>query len=107
MKHMNTEEDAFEPSTARNEAVADASAGGGDDAGSRHHGAHASIDDSCVSSLSADCHFGSNPCPGGSTLESVGGPFSPALSNDVAGAIAPVEAAVQPVLATVTDTVAR
>jgi hypothetical protein len=99
------EEDAPEPSTARDEAVADASAagGGGDDAGSRHHGAHTSIDDSSVNSLSADCHFGSGPFPGASTL--VVDSLSPALSNDAAGAIAPVEAAARPVLATVTGTV--
>src|SRR6267378_2600790 len=120
-------DDAPKPSTARNEAVADASSGGGgggggDDADSRHHGAHTSIDDSSVNSLSADSHFESSPFPGGSTLESVqsivlGGSFSPAitgsapplgtvggLSNDVVGGIAPVEAAAPPVLTTVTDT---
>src|SRR5438874_2078249 len=119
-------EDAPKPSTARNEVVADASSGGwggggGDDAGSSH-GAHTSIDDGSVNSLSADSHFGSSPFPGGSTLESVqsivlGGSFSPAingsapplgtvggLSNDVVGGIAPVEAAAQPTLASVTDT---
>ncbi|HXL63149.1 MAG TPA: hypothetical protein VN959_21190 [Mycobacterium sp.] len=120
-------EDAPKPSTARNEAVADASSGGGggggDDADSRHHGAHTSIDGSSVNSLSADSHFGSSLFPGGSTLESVqsivlGGSFSPAItgsapplgtvggpSNDVMGGIAPVEAAVPPVLTTVGDTV--
>src|ERR1700704_4329794 len=114
-------DDAPKPSTARNEAVADASSGGGgggggDDADSRHHGAHTSIDDSSVNSLSADSHFGSSPFPGGSTLESVqsivlGGSFSPAItgsapplgtvgspSNDVVGAIGAVEAAAPPVL---------
>src|SRR6266404_2670553 len=120
-------DDAPKPSTARNEAVADASAGrggaGGDDADSRHHDAHSSIDDGSVNSLSADSHFGSSPFPGGSTLESVpsivlGGSFSPAitgsapplgavggLSNDVVGGIASVEAAAPPVLTTLTDTV--
>src|SRR6266403_1474620 len=115
-------DDAPKPSTARNEAVADASAGrgggGGDDADSRHHDAHTSIDDSSVNSLSADSHFGSSPFPGGSTLESVqsivlGDSFSPAIigsapllgtvgspSNDAVGGIAPVEASVP----TVTDT---
>src|SRR3981081_1119279 len=115
-------EDASKSSTARNEAVAAASAGGGDDAGPRHHGTHTSIDDSSVNSLSADSHFGSSPFPSGSTLEAaqpraLGDPFSPAItgpaplpatatpfSNDVTDPIAPVEA-VQPVLATVTDTV--
>src|ERR1700681_78629 len=123
-------EDAPKPSTARNEAVADASAGGGgggggggDDADSRHHDAHTSIDDSSVNSLSADSHLGSSPFPGGSTLESVqsivlGDSFSPAIigsapllgtvgspSNDVVGTIAPVEAAAQPPLTTVTGSV--
>ena len=53
-------EDAPKPSTARNEAVADASAegGGGDDADSRHHDAHTSIDDSSVNSLSVDSQRG-------------------------------------------------
>src|SRR4030088_2025319 len=115
-------EDASKSSTARSEAVAAASAGGGDDAGPRHHGTHTSIDDSSVNSLSADSHFGSSPFPSGSTLEAaqsiaLGDPFSPAItgpaplpdsastfSNDVTDPIAPVEA-VQPVLATVTDTV--
>ena len=85
--------------------------------------ASASADDSSVNSLSADSHLGSSQLPGGSTLESVqsnvlGDSFSPSiigsarllgtvgsLSNDVVAAIAPVEAAVQPVLTTVTDTV--
>src|SRR5882724_5365962 len=124
-----SDEDAPRPSIARNEAVADTSSGGGgdgggDDADSRHHGAHTSIDESSVNSLSADSHFGSSPFPGGSTLETVqpivlGGSFSPAiigsapplgtvggLSNDVVGGIAPVEAAPPPVLTTVTDTMA-
>src|ERR1700716_3349163 len=117
-----------EPSTARSEAVAAAmgggeGGGGGDDAGSRYHDAHTSIDDSYVNSLSADFHLGSSQLPGGSTLESVqsnvlGDSFSPSMigsaplfgtvgtpGNDVAGAIAVVETAVQPVLTTATDTV--
>jgi hypothetical protein len=121
-------EDAPKPSTARSEAVAAAmgggeGGGGGDDAYSRYHDGYTSIDDSSVNSLSADFHLGSSQLPGGSTLESVqsnvlGDSFSPSiigsahlfgtvgsLSNDVAGAIAPVEAAMQPVLTTVTDTV--
>ncbi|MFL5237597.1 MAG: hypothetical protein ACJ8EL_08330, partial [Rhizomicrobium sp.] len=119
-------EDAPKPSTARSEAVAAAmGAGGGDgnDADSRHHDGHTSIDDTSVNSLPADSLLGSGQPPGGSTLESVqsnvlGDSFSPSiigsapllgtvgsLSNDVAGATAPVEAAVQPVLATVTDPV--
>jgi len=118
-------EDAPKPSIARSEAVAAATGGGGggDDADSRYHDAHTSIDDSSVNSLSADSHLGSGQLPGGSMLEPVqsnvlGDSFGPSnigsahvlgtvgsLSNDVAGATAPVEAAVQPVLATVTDTV--
>src|SRR3979409_2194382 len=120
-------EDASNSSTARNEAVAAARAGGGDDAGPRHHGTHTSIDDSSVNSLSADSHLGSSQLPGGSTLDSVqsnvlGDSFSPpiigfagppgtvgslsgSLSNDVMGTIAPVEAAVQPALTTATDAV--
>jgi hypothetical protein len=120
------QEDAPKPSTARSEAVAAArggGGGGGDDADSLYHDAHTSIDDSSVNALSADSHLGSSQLPGGSTLESVqsnvlGDSFSPSiigsahllgtvgsLSNDVVGAIAPVEAAVQPVLTTATDTV--
>src|ERR1700730_10042373 len=122
------QEDATKPSTARSEAVAAATGGGGggggggDDADSRYHEAHISIDDSSVISLSADSHLGSSQLPGGSTLESVqsnvlGDSFSPSiigfapplgtvgsLNNDVAGAIASVEAAAQPVPTTATDT---
>ena len=91
--------------------------GGGDDAESRHHNAPTSIEDSSVNLLSADSHLGSTQMQGGSTLESVqsnmlGDFFSPwmigsahlpgtvgSLSIDmVAGTIAPVEAAAQPVL---------
>jgi hypothetical protein len=101
-------DDVRKPTAARDQAVADASAAGrgGDGADFRHHDAHTSMDGSSVNSLSADSHFGSSPFPGGSTLESIqsGDSFSPALTNDVAGTIAPVEA-VQPVLATVTDSV--
>ena len=122
------DKEAPKPSTARSEAAAAASGGGGggegsDDADSRHHDAHTSIDDSSLNSLSADSHFGSGQLPGGSTLESLQSNgladlFGPSiigsapligaignLSNNVVGAIAPVEAAVQPVLATVTDAV--
>src|SRR6267154_2258847 len=119
-------EDAPRPSTAHSEAVAAAmggGGGGGDDADSRHHDADTSIDDSSVNSLSADSHLGSSPFPGGSTLESIqsivlGDSFSPASigsahllgtvgspSNDVVGTIAPVEAAAQPPLTTVTGNV--
>src|SRR3982074_713922 len=119
------DEDAPKPSTARSEAVAAASGGGGggggggragsDDADSHHHDAHTSIIDSSVNSLSADSHFGSGQLPGGSTVQSnvLGDSFSPSiigsaplvgtvgtLTHDVAGTTAPVEAAVQPVLAT-------
>src|SRR4030088_3040277 len=118
-------EDASKSSTARSEeavAAGGGGGGGGDDAGRPHHGPRTSIDDSSVNSLSADSHFGSSPFPSGSTLEAaqsiaLGDPFSPAItgpaplpdsastfSNDVTDPIAPVEA-VQPVLATVTDTV--
>src|SRR5882672_7020099 len=120
------QEDAPKPSTARSEAVAAAtggggggggSGGGGDDADSRPHDARISIDDSSVNLPSADSHVGSGQPPGGSMLESVqsnvfGASFSPSigsgpplatvgtLTHDVAGTTAPVEAAVQPVLAT-------
>jgi hypothetical protein len=120
-----SDEDASRPSIARSEVVAAASGGGGggDDADSHSHDAHTSIDDSSVNSLSADSHLGSGQLPGGSTLESVqsnmlGDSLNPSmigsaplpgivgsLTHDVAGTLAPVEAAMQPVLATVTDTV--
>ena len=82
-----------------------------------------SMDDSSGNLLSADSHVGSGQPPGGSTLESVqsnvlGDSFSPSIigpagllesvgnqSNDVVCVIAPVVAAAEPVLTTVTDTV--
>jgi len=95
--------------------------GGGDDADSRVHEAHGSIEDSSLNLVSADSHVGSNQLPAGSTLEFVqsdllGDSFNPWLigsapallitsANDVASTIAPIEAAVQPVLAAATDTV--
>ena len=108
-------EDASKSSTARSEEAVAAGggggggSGGGEDADSRHHDAHTSIDDSSVNLLSADSHFGSSPFPSGSTLEAaqsiaLGDPFSPAITGsaplpdsastlgDVAGTIAPVEA---------------
>src|SRR3984893_18196420 len=119
------QEDTPGPSTAHSEAVAAAggvgSGGGGDDAGSTQ--APTSIHGSSVNALSAVSHLGSSQLSGGSTLESVqsnvlGDSLSPSiigpghllgnvgsLTHDVAGTIAPVEAAVQPVLTTVTDTV--
>jgi hypothetical protein len=125
-----SDEDAPRPSIARSEAAAAASGGGGgggggggDGADSHSHDAHTSIDGSSVNSLSADSHLGSGQLPGMSTLESIqsivlGDSFSPSmigfapllgivssLTHDVAGTLAPVEAAVQPVLAAVTDTV--
>ena len=122
-----SDEDAPKLSAAHSEAVVAASdesgGGGGDVAESRHHDAHTSIDDSSVNSLSADSHLGSGQLPGVSTLESIqsnvlGDSFSPSmigstpllgivgsLTHDVAGTLAPVEAAVQPVLMTVNDTV--
>jgi hypothetical protein len=122
-------EDTPGPSTAHSEAVAAAGGGGsgggggggGDDAGSTQ--APTSIHGSSVNALSAVSHLGSSQLSGGSTLESVqssvpGESLSPSiigpghllgnvgsLTHDVAGTIAPVEAAVQPVLTTVTDTV--
>src|ERR1700730_3316305 len=121
-----SDEDAPKLSAAHSEAVVAASdesgGGGGDVAESRHHDAHTSIDDSSVNSLLADSHFGSGQLQGGSTVEalhsngladlfnpSIGG-SAPLLgtvggpSNDVVGGIAPVEAAVPPVLTTVTHT---
>src|SRR3979490_2536753 len=115
-------EDAPNPSTARSEAGAAArgggggGGGGGDDADSSHHHAHTSIHGSSVNALAAVSPLGSSQLPGESTLESVQSSPSiigPAhqlgnvgsLTHDVAGTIAPVEAAVQPVLTTVTDTV--
>jgi hypothetical protein len=124
------QEDTPGPSTAHSEAVAAAGGGGsggggggggGDDAGSTQ--APTSIHGSSVNALSAVSHLGSSQLSGGSTLESVqssvpGDSLSPSiigpghllgnvgsLTHDVAGTIAPVEAAVQPVLTTVTDTV--
>jgi hypothetical protein len=123
------QEDTPGPSTAHSEAVAAAGGGGsggggggggGDDAGSTQ--APTSIHGSSVNALSAVSHLGSSQLSGGSTLESVqssvpGDSLSPSiigpghllgnvgsLTHDVAGTIAPVEAAVQPVLTTVTDT---
>ena len=119
-------EDASKSSTARSEEAVAAGggggggSGGGEDADSRHHDAHTSIDDSSVNLLSADSHFGSSPFPSGSTLEAaqsiaLGDPFSPAITGsaplpdsastlgNVADPIAPVEAV--PVLATSTGTV--
>ncbi|MDH2406881.1 hypothetical protein QCM77_44700, partial [Bradyrhizobium sp. SSUT18] len=127
-------EDTPNPSTARSEAVAPASGGGGgggggdDDADSNHHDAsshhdaHTLIHGSSVNALAAVPLLGSSQLPGGSTLDFVqfnvlGDSFSPpiigsaglpgtvgSLSHDVADALAPVEAAVQPLLAPVTDT---
>jgi hypothetical protein len=99
-------DDALESSAARSEAVvAEGCGGGGNDAGSRHHNAHTSMEDSSVNPLSADSHLGSTQIQGGSTRESVqsnmlGDSFSPWII----GTVAPVEAAAQPLLTTVTET---
>src|SRR5712671_1564867 len=99
-------EEAPKPSTARSEAVAAAigGGGGGDNADSRSHDAHISIDDSSANLLAVDFQPGSGQLPGNSTLESLqsnvfGDSFSPSiigsapllrtggtLPNDVVGA---------------------
>ena len=124
------QKDAAKPSTARSEeAVAAATGGGGgggggggDDADSRDHDAHTSIDNSSVNEQSANSRVGSNQQPDGTVLEPVqsdvfGASFNPSIigsapppeavsspNHDVAGTIAPVVAAVEPVLTPVTDT---
>src|SRR5712671_946144 len=117
-------DDALKPSPAHSKTVA---AEGSDVAEHNAQTSIDSIDDSSVNSLSADSYLGSVQIQGGSTAESVqsnvlGDSFSSSMigsahllgtvgtlsnsssNNDVDNTIAPVEAAVQPVLASVTET---